>query len=62
MIIAQWTNEERTRSVMLDMDGTVSVIERDKPYHTWGPPLTLHMESAIDELREMLEVVNIATS
>lgn len=62
MILAQWTNEARTRSVMLEDDGTVAVIEREHPNHTWGPPTTCLMESAIDELRELLEVVNIATS
>ncbi len=45
MIVAQWTNEERTKSVTLNADNSISYIERDHPSHIWSPPFNLKLES-----------------
>jgi len=53
MIVAQWTNEERTKSVYLNADNSVSYIERDHPSDVWSPPFNLKLESYHNSLKEV---------
>jgi len=38
MTVAKWLNENRTKAVMLDSDGTVSFIHRENSGQIWSPP------------------------
>lgn len=51
MIVAQWTNAERTKSVMLNSDNSLSYIERDHPSYVWSPPFKLELESYHNSLK-----------
>ena len=39
-----WVNDTRTVMIELWEDGTCTVATREKPSHTWGPPITMREE------------------
>ena len=45
MVIARWTNEDRTVYAVLENDGSLAVATRSASYEIWGPPKKLKLES-----------------
>jgi hypothetical protein len=37
-VIGQWINDDRTRGFMLQADGDLVAVERERPSDMWSPP------------------------